>query len=89
MSLFQRSKNLSLWRSINRVHNNLSNQIAGGDHSIIDIFRTDYYSQNIHSQSEMQEDIININEDIKNEGEDIKNTDKFYKKGEMSYWCDN
>ena len=88
MSLFQRSNKLSLWRSINRVHNNLSNQIAGGDHSIIDIFRTDYYSQNIHSQSEMQEDIINIKEDIKNE-EDIKNTDKFYKKGEMSFWCDN
>ena len=88
MSLFQKSKKLSLWRSIIRVQNNLSNQISGYDHSIIDIFRNDYYSQNIHSQSEMQEDIINIKEDIKNE-EDIKNTDKFYKKGEMSFWCDN
>ena len=83
MSLFQKSKNLSLWRSIIRIQNNLSNQIVGGDHSIIDIFRNDYYSKNIHPQSEMQEDIKNINE------EDIKNTDKFYKKGEMSFWCDN
>jgi len=100
MSLFQRSKNLSLWRSINRVHNNLSNHISGDSRIIIDAIRNDY-SQNIHSESEVQDDIINIKEtdfkkekDFKKEEyiqneEDIQNTGKFYKKGKMSYWCDN
>ncbi len=89
MSLFQKSNNQLLWNSIRRVHNNLSNQKTGKSCGIINIIRTDYYSQNIQPNSEIQDNIKNIKEkDFKKE-KDIQNEGEFYKKGKMSYWCDN
>ena len=72
------SPNSSLWRSILRIAKDPL--IATNADSIPINPYSLYSSNNITNTSNITDD---INE------EDIENTDKFYKKGEMSFWCDN
>ena len=72
------SPNSFLWRSILRIAKDPL--IATNADSIPVNPYSLYSSNNITNTSNITED---INE------EDIENTDKFYKKGEMSFWCDN
>ena len=72
------SSNTTLWQSILRIAKDPL--IATNADSIPVNPYSLYSSNNITNTSNITDD---INE------EDIKNTDKFYKKGEMSFWCDN
>ena len=83
------SPNTTLWQSILRVAKD--SLIASNADSIPVNPYSLYSSIDItNSKDIINEDIINednITEDIYED--DIKNTDKFYKKGKMSFWCDN
>jgi len=72
------SSNTTLWQSILRIAKDPL-IVSNADSIPVNPYSL-YSSNNITNTSNITDD---INE------EDIKNTDKFYKKGEMSFWCDN
>ena len=75
------SPNSSLWRSILRI---AKDPLIATNAPIPDSIPINPYS--LYSSNNIT-NTSNITDDINEE--DIENTDKFYKKGEMSFWCDN